>query len=121
MNNFPSNLKYLRKKKGLLQDEMQLKLGISRTTWSNYENGITNPSVDDLIRFSKFFGVTLDELIIENLTDNNSTPKKKNSKPVPYKLNDIVTLSSEPEFIQLQQDMKKLKEEMNAIKKRKKK
>lgn len=99
---------------------MQSRLGISRTTWSNYENGITNPSVDDLIRFSKFFEVTLDELIIENLAGNSFSSKKKNSKPIPYKQNDAISLSAEPEFIQLQQEMKKLKEEMNAIKNTKK-
>ena len=122
MNNFPKNLRYLRKKKGLLQTEMQPCLGISRTTWSNYENGKTNPAVEDLVRFSKFFGITLDELILHDLPSENQTAlEKKPVKPVLYKTNEMVTVTAEPDISYVLQEIKKLREEVNTIKAKKKK
>ena len=122
MNNFPKNLRYLRRKKGLLQTEMQSCLGISRTTWSNYENGKTNPSVEDLVRFSSFFGITLDELILYDLPGNElSVNNRKPARPVIYQTNDTVTATAEPDMQYVLQEIKKLREEVNTIKGKKKK
>jgi len=49
------NLSYLRKKKGLLQSQMQQEIGFTRSTWSNYENGLAEPSVENLLRIAHFF------------------------------------------------------------------
>jgi transcriptional regulator with XRE-family HTH domain len=57
------NLKYLRKQRGLNQDEMQAGTGVGRGTWSNYEKEDTEPSNQTLIDISNFFGVTVDELL----------------------------------------------------------
>lgn len=89
-------------------------LGVSRTTWSNYENGKTNPSIEDLIRFSKFFGITLDELVLGNFNANEF------SKHTAYKTNDMVTIFAEPDLTYVLQELKKIKAEINTIKKAKK-
>lgn len=47
-------------------------IGASRTTWSNYENGVTEPSIDLLVRISRFFGVSLDELVIIDLKERDA-------------------------------------------------
>ena len=67
LNFFGKNLQFLRKEKKLRQHQMYDSLGFSRTTWSNYEQCRTAPSLDGLIRISRFFGVTLDELIAEDI------------------------------------------------------
>jgi len=62
MKYFGLNLKQLRKAKGMNQDELALKLGVRKTTISNYETGYSNPPAHMLNQIADFFGVTLDEL-----------------------------------------------------------
>lgn len=81
-----NNLKYLRKQRGLTQDEMPAQLGIGRGTWSNYEKGSTEPSLSTLIRISEFFQVNLADLIREDLAGEGNliviSPKPENSKGI---------------------------------------
>jgi phage repressor protein C with HTH and peptisase S24 domain len=68
MSNFLSkNLKYLRQKAGYVQDDFD-KLGIKKATYSNYENGNTEPKIEVLIKLSKFLGVEVGALISKDLT-----------------------------------------------------
>lgn len=57
------NLTFLRKNKKLKQDEMLTAIGINRSTWSNYENGLTEPNLDTIVRISEFFSITIDDLL----------------------------------------------------------
>ncbi|GLR19716.1 XRE family transcriptional regulator [Portibacter lacus] len=61
------NLKYLRKKKKLSQQELADTLEIPRTTLGDYERGKTEPNIDTLIRFSSFYETNLDRLLTSNL------------------------------------------------------
>jgi transcriptional regulator with XRE-family HTH domain len=56
-------------------------LGVREKTWSNYENGVSEPGIEGLIQISNFFGVTLDALIVEDLNDDGKHMPKK---PKPY-------------------------------------
>lgn len=59
-----SNLRLLRKRKNLSQDEMAFSLGISRSKLNAHENGQTiNPTVEDLVNFSTYFKFSIDNLI----------------------------------------------------------
>ncbi|MBS1614917.1 MAG: LexA family transcriptional regulator [Bacteroidetes bacterium] len=59
-----SNIKKLRERKKLSQEELAQKLGISRPKLNAHENGKTrNPPADDLINFSTFFGISVDTLL----------------------------------------------------------
>jgi transcriptional regulator with XRE-family HTH domain len=89
-NFFCKNLKYLRKEKRLRQYEMNDKLGFSRTTWSNYEKGKTRPSMEGLVKISRFFGITIDELIAEDVK-----VKFENRKHKPYAFNDRLSVVEE--------------------------
>ncbi|MBO9566924.1 MAG: helix-turn-helix transcriptional regulator [Niastella sp.] len=91
LNFFGKNLQFLRKEKKLRQHEMYDSLGFSRTTWSNYEQCRTAPSLDGLIRISRFFGVTLDELIAEDVELKFEGRKYKK-----YAYSDSITLVEEP-------------------------
>lgn len=57
------NLKRLRKKKGISQQRLSDLNKLTRSTYSGYENGVCEPSIRTLIRLSKFFNITVDELI----------------------------------------------------------
>lgn len=89
-NYFCKNLQYLRKEKRLRQHEMQNRLGFSRTTWSNYEKGKTSPSLDGLIKISRFFGITIDELVAEDMEQ-----KFENRKYKPYPYNNQLSVVQE--------------------------
>ena len=56
-------LQELRKSKGLTQEELAEALYVSRTAVSKWESGRGYPSIDSLKEISRFFGVTIDELI----------------------------------------------------------
>ena len=60
---FNEKLQELRKNKGLTQEELAEKLFVSRTAVSKWESGRGYPSIDSLKEISRFFSVTVDELI----------------------------------------------------------
>lgn len=61
------NLKYLRRRSKLSQEELSEKLGISRTTYAGYENGKSEPVASLLKKISVFFSVALDDLLSVDL------------------------------------------------------
>ncbi|MBK8701506.1 MAG: helix-turn-helix domain-containing protein [Saprospiraceae bacterium] len=61
------NLKYLRGKHNISQAELAEGLGIPRTTLSAYERGFVEPNIDLMLRMSKYFKVSIDDLIAYNL------------------------------------------------------
>lgn len=74
MNYFSKNLRFLRTERTLGINQFE-SLGIKKGTMSNYELGKTEPKFETLQRLSKFFGVSIDDFInqdIEKLKKNNS-------------------------------------------------
>lgn len=61
------NLKYLRKKFKLSQQELSDIFDIPRTTLGDYERGKTEPNIANLVRLSKYFDVSLDSLLAGKL------------------------------------------------------
>ncbi len=60
---FKENIKLLRKRRGRTQDEVASALKVKRSTLSGYENGVGNPNLDLLSRFSEYYGVAIDTLV----------------------------------------------------------
>jgi len=60
---FHEKLLELRKSRGLTQEELAEALYVSRTAISKWESGRGYPSIDSLKEISRFFSVTIDELI----------------------------------------------------------
>lgn len=56
-------IKHLREKNNLSQNELAEKIPIGRDAVSKWEHGKTIPDIQNLVFLSKFFGVTIDELI----------------------------------------------------------
>ncbi len=67
MSNFSSNLKLLRKRKGWSQQGVSDVLGVTRSSWSSYETGASEPSLSLLQKIGALYGVSLDKLIVEDL------------------------------------------------------
>ena len=60
---FSESLKSLRKENKIDQTKLASELKVSPKTVSHWETGYTEPSIAQLISLSKFFNVSLDELI----------------------------------------------------------
>ena len=60
---FNKKLQDLRKQKGLTQEELAEYLYVSRTAISKWESGRGFPNIESLKAISKFFSVSLDELL----------------------------------------------------------
>lgn len=65
MNEIGSKLKTLRKGRGLTQQQLSEKIGLSRATISNYEVSRRTPHLSELKRIADFYGVSLDYFGIE--------------------------------------------------------
>lgn len=61
-------LKVLRNAFGMTQDEMAELLGMSRTSFSKYENGAAFPSLDVLRKLAKLYSVSLEYLVYDSET-----------------------------------------------------
>jgi len=60
---FGSNIRFLRERRKLTQEDFAERLGITRVKLAAIEGGRTeNPSAVDLIKFSDFFGLSIDNL-----------------------------------------------------------
>ena len=56
-------LKTLRESKELTQTELANLLGLQQKTYSTYETGTANPSIETLLKLSKFYNVTIDYIL----------------------------------------------------------
>lgn len=55
-------LRAARTNSNLTQKEAAEKIGVSKDTISNWENGITSPSVEKFKQIEKIYGISYDEL-----------------------------------------------------------
>lgn len=62
-NKFKDILKELRMEKNLGQVELANALGVSKGVISLWENGLREPNMYSLIIISKYFNVSIDELV----------------------------------------------------------
>ncbi|WP_089736595.1 XRE family transcriptional regulator [Chryseobacterium jejuense] len=67
MSIFSNNIRSLRAKRKLSQQNVADDLTISRVRYSKYENGISEPPIELLIRISKYFHVSIDLLLSVDL------------------------------------------------------
>ena len=63
-----SNIKFLRKHRNRTQDDVAFALNMKRSTLSGYENGVSEPNLEALIAFSKYFGIAIDTLVKVDLS-----------------------------------------------------
>lgn len=64
---FGSNIKTLRNRSKRSQEEVANDLGLTRSTYSGYENGVAQPSLEMLVKLSEYYKVSSDDLIKKDL------------------------------------------------------
>lgn len=65
---YATNIKFLRKKHEIKQEDMAKFLNVSKANYSKYENGNVDIGIEKLLKLADFFGVTLDELVKQDLS-----------------------------------------------------
>ena len=74
-------LKHFRTSHKMTQEELALKLAVTRQTVSKWENGISVPDADTLSKIADIFGVSVIELLgSSELLKENNTEKSDNNK-----------------------------------------
>ena len=71
------NLKRIRLKRGLSQNEVADKLNISRQAVSKWERNISSPDIETLEKLRKLYDVSFDELITQTEIDTNASIVEK--------------------------------------------
>ena len=80
---FSDNLIKLRKAKGWSQEDLADKLGVSRQAISKWEVGTSKPDIDNVIKLSKLFEISIDELVNNEIVRTEAISinvKKKDNK-----------------------------------------
>lgn len=62
-SNFPQKLKEERKKRGYTQEEMAKLLAIGQSAYAKWENGRTEPTLENVVKLAKLFKTTTDFLL----------------------------------------------------------
>ena len=92
---FNEKLQQLRKQRGLTQEELAEALYVSRTAISKWESGRGYPGIDSLKEISKFFSITIDDLLSgEKLISIAEKENKSNIQNICDLLFGIVDLMS---------------------------
>jgi len=89
---FNEKLHELRKQNCLTQEELAEVLFVSRTAISKWESGRGYPNIDSLKAISKFFGVTIDELLsgdeLLTIAEEDTRQKEKHFRDLVFGLLD---------------------------------
>ena len=119
------NIRYIRKQLSKTQSEIASLLKKGQTTIGNWENGISEPNLEELVVLSNYFDISLDVLIKIDLAKTNyqvqrkpEDGKPKSEKPVKYLPSEEVSVVSEHEAEGLSyvlQEIKALREEIVRI------
>ena len=80
-----NNLRFLRTKHKLTQDDLSSLLNISRQAYSNYETSKRTPDLDSLLHIYRFYRISIDELVLDNLQSTYHTSALKTGEEyIPY-------------------------------------
>lgn len=74
---FPQKLKELRKKKGYTQEKMSNLLEIGQSAYAKWENGRTQPNIEQLVKIAQILETTTDELLGRHIDFGDTILNKK--------------------------------------------
>jgi transcriptional regulator with XRE-family HTH domain len=94
LNHFAENIRFLRKERGLSQDEIATITGITRGTWHNYENANTQPEIDKIIKIAKEFKIGVGELLETDLNKKAGQKTNQNEDDNINQVNEDDTLQA---------------------------
>src|SRR5580698_9148165 len=84
MHYLGKNMRYLRKQLSKTQSEIASLLKKGQTTVGNWENGISEPNLDELITLSNYFDIPLDILVREDLSATSGYMGRRPAGSVKY-------------------------------------
>lgn len=94
INKFGLFIKKLRVDNGLTQEELAQKIPIDRTAVSKWERGVTMPDSSSLLRLSKIFNVTINDLLNGDYVNKNDEKVIVNLYEANYKNKKIIKIIS---------------------------
>ena len=68
----PHNIRCLRKRLHLSQEELASRVGLNRGNIASYENGTAEPKICNLLKLSALFGVSMMDLTQQDLRDDKA-------------------------------------------------
>ncbi len=77
MGTIGEQLKWIRNRKGISQEELAEQIHMRRQTVSSYERGISTPDIYKLIAMADYLDVSLDELVGRKWEDKNQKTDSK--------------------------------------------
>jgi len=118
MHYLGKNMRYLRKQLSKTQSEIASLIKKGQTTIGNWENGISEPNLDELLIISNFFDIPLDTLVKVDLAEAN-TPHRTGAAPhIPYDHSPespLLVRERDDKLTYVLQEIKSLREEMERL------
>jgi transcriptional regulator with XRE-family HTH domain len=84
------NIRHLRKRSSQNQDVLASLVNKGQTTIGNWENGVSEPNLSELLLISNYFGISIDSLLKTDLSRAEPDPS-----PTPYDHQDEITMAQE--------------------------
>ena len=110
------NLRYLRKQSSKTQSEIAALIKKGQTTVGNWENGISEPNLEELLIISNYFDIPLDTLLKVDLSEVNVFQRQGNANAAIYDHSEGETSQiREDKLSYVIQEIKSLREEVERI------
>jgi transcriptional regulator with XRE-family HTH domain len=111
------NLRHLRKQTSKTQSEIASLIQKGQTTVGNWENGISEPNLNELLIISNYFDIPVDKLLKTDLSEDQATFKTGVGRP--YDHSGAIELSAVREkdenLTYVLQEIKDIRSEMQQI------
>lgn len=72
-----------RKRAGMSQEKLAELLGVSRQAVSKWEGDAAQPELDKIVALARLFGITTDQLLLEDIPGPGAPPKPLTAKREP--------------------------------------
>ncbi|HTI89974.1 MAG TPA: helix-turn-helix transcriptional regulator [Puia sp.] len=112
------NLRYLRKQSSKTQSEIAALIKKGQTTVGNWENGISEPNLEELLIISNYFDIPLDTLLKADLSEMSLFQRQGASNVTPYEHGEgdlSQVREREDKWSYVLQEIKSLREEVERI------
>ncbi len=110
------NLRYLRKQSSKTQSEIASLIKKGQTTVGNWENGISEPNLEELLIISNYFDISLDTLLKVDLAEVNVYQRQGGSGVAVYDHSEgELSQVREDKLSYVLQEIKNIREEMGRI------
>jgi len=110
------NLRYLRKQSSKTQSEIAALIKKGQTTVGNWENGISEPNLEELLIISNYFDIPLDTLLKADLSEMSLFQRQGSSNMTPYEHGEgDISQVKEDKWSYVLQEIKSLREEVERI------